>query len=133
MLTARRRAQILYNAQTRHYVLFFHCDTPEFAYPAVGIARAQNITGPYEWVRCGPRCGEQDARSVHLGQASFRTPHSLLAPWHDTPTKHRMHPKEVRHAPSPGIRPVTKAVRARARSRPDSAASAPVAFDKNEL
>ena len=46
-----RCMQILWNGQTQHYVLFFHCDTPEFAYPAVGVARARNITGPYTWVR----------------------------------------------------------------------------------
>ena len=55
--------QILWNGQTQHYVLFFHCDTPNFAYPAVGIARARNITGPYTWVRVAAvdrmkmRCG----------------------------------------------------------------------------
>ncbi|KAK9821806.1 hypothetical protein WJX81_007845 [Elliptochloris bilobata] len=52
------RPKILWNAQTQHYVLFFHCDTPEFAYPAVGIARSQNITGPYTWVRVFKPDGE---------------------------------------------------------------------------
>lgn len=51
--------QILWNGQTQHYVLFFHCDTPEFAYPAVGIARARNITGPYTWVRAATLGREQ--------------------------------------------------------------------------
>ena len=44
-------SQILWNAQTQHYVLFFHCDTGAFEYPAVGVARSQSITGPYTWVR----------------------------------------------------------------------------------
>ena len=58
--------QILWNGQTQHYVLFFHCDTPEFAYPAVGIARAQNITGPYTWVRVAALGRPNRSASVHM-------------------------------------------------------------------
>lgn len=44
-------AQILYNEATNQYVLLFHADTPKFGYPAVGVAVAKDIRGPYTWVR----------------------------------------------------------------------------------
>jgi len=43
--------QILYNTKYNNYVLLFHADTPKFGYPAVGVAVADDITGPYTWVR----------------------------------------------------------------------------------
>ena len=43
--------QILYNKAYGRFVLLFHADTPTFSYPAVGVAWATEITGPYEWVR----------------------------------------------------------------------------------
>jgi hypothetical protein len=43
--------QILYNKQYNRFVLLFHSDTSTFAYPTVGVAMAEEITGPYEWVR----------------------------------------------------------------------------------
>lgn len=43
--------QILYNKEYGRYVLLFHADTASFSYPTVGVAMADQITGPYEWVR----------------------------------------------------------------------------------
>ena len=43
--------QILYNAAYSQYVLLFHADTPSFSYPAVGVAVAEDIRGPYTWMR----------------------------------------------------------------------------------
>ena len=42
--------QILYNEAKKTFVLLFHCDLSSFQYPAVGVANAESITGPYQWV-----------------------------------------------------------------------------------
>ncbi|CAL5218581.1 g275 [Coccomyxa viridis] len=44
------RPKILYNAAYGDFVMLFHADTPKFTFPTVGVARAKDITGPYEWV-----------------------------------------------------------------------------------
>ncbi|KAK9813147.1 hypothetical protein WJX72_009862 [[Myrmecia] bisecta] len=43
------RPKILYNKEFDQFVMLFHCDTPSFAYPAVGMASAPVITGPWTW------------------------------------------------------------------------------------
>ena len=40
-----RLPQILYHPMSRHFILMFHLDTPNFEAPAVGVATAPNITG----------------------------------------------------------------------------------------
>ncbi len=51
MCVALLGAQILYNKANNEYVLLFHADTPKFGYPAVGVAVAKEIRGPYTWLR----------------------------------------------------------------------------------
>jgi hypothetical protein len=43
--------QILYNQLYNRYMILFHSDTATFSYPTIGVAMANEITGPYEWVR----------------------------------------------------------------------------------
>lgn len=45
------RPKILYNKDTKQYVMLFHLDAPNFSLSSIGVATAPAITGPYTWVR----------------------------------------------------------------------------------
>lgn len=66
--------QILYSAAAEDYVMLFHLDTPGFQYPAVGVARAPNITGPFKFVCLLLQCrhGQQLQHSAHLMPVPMR-------------------------------------------------------------
>jgi hypothetical protein len=45
------RPKIIYNKDTKQYVMLFHLDAPNFSLSSIGVATAPAITGPYTWVR----------------------------------------------------------------------------------
>lgn len=44
------RPKVLYNAQTRQYVLWLHVDSPDYTYARIGRAVSDTPTGPYRYV-----------------------------------------------------------------------------------
>lgn len=44
------RPKVLYNHQTKKFVMWFHLDNEDYTYRNVGVAQATNATGPFEYV-----------------------------------------------------------------------------------
>jgi len=44
------RPKVIYNKSTHKYVMWFHLDTASFSIQSVGVAVADSVTGPYQWV-----------------------------------------------------------------------------------
>eukprot|EP00935_MAST-01C_sp_MAST-1C-sp1_P002166 g2166.t1 len=44
------RPKVIYNAQTKMYVLVFHCEDAPYKVGLRGVARSPTPTGPFEWV-----------------------------------------------------------------------------------
>jgi len=44
------RPKLIYNSNTRKYVVWFHLDTASFSLTSVGVLQADSVTGPYTWV-----------------------------------------------------------------------------------
>lgn len=45
------RPKVVWNAQYGYYAMLWHLDTPDFAYPAVGVATSATLTGPFAYRR----------------------------------------------------------------------------------
>ncbi|KAK9823355.1 hypothetical protein WJX72_002141 [[Myrmecia] bisecta] len=46
------RAKILHNHKTGTYVMLFHCNVADFAWPSLGVATASSIYGPFQFKQC---------------------------------------------------------------------------------
>ncbi len=61
------RPKVLYNEKTGKFVMWFHCDTPDYVYAGVGVAVSDTPTGPFELLYTG-RPNRQDSRDMTLFQ-----------------------------------------------------------------
>lgn len=43
--------QIIWCEEFHYWVMWFHLDLPSFGFPAVGVAKAETLQGPFEFVQ----------------------------------------------------------------------------------
>lgn len=45
------RPKVVWNEQYGYYAMLWHLDTPDFSFPAVGVATSPTLTGPFTYRR----------------------------------------------------------------------------------
>lgn len=45
------RPKVIFNNKTNSYVMWFHCDSQDYAYARAGVAVSDHVTGPYNFIR----------------------------------------------------------------------------------
>lgn len=59
------RPKVIFNNETRKFVMWLHIDTPDYVYAGVGIAVADKPTGPFKMIQI-KRPNRQDSRDMTL-------------------------------------------------------------------
>jgi hypothetical protein len=59
------RPKVIYNSATKKFVMWFHLDSEDYSWARTGVAVADTVTGPYQYLGSMRPCG-QEARDLTL-------------------------------------------------------------------